>query len=95
MDVGVAVSLILRWSSPCADKYIVQVSAMEGQFYRKNKTAKHPHTNMAKASLNMMVRTAAADYAKFNIYMNSVDTGWITGTGISCEVDYECGTRVV
>jgi NAD(P)-dependent dehydrogenase (short-subunit alcohol dehydrogenase family) len=57
---------------------------MEGQFYRKNKTAKHPHTNMAKASLNMMVRTAAADYAKSNIYMNAVDTGWITGAYIQC-----------
>ncbi len=60
------------------DKHIVNVSAMEGQFYREHKTDKHPHTNMAKASLNMLTRTSAQDYAKDGIYMNSVDTGWVT-----------------
>ncbi|HEX4341216.1 MAG TPA: SDR family oxidoreductase [Polyangiaceae bacterium] len=60
------------------DKHIVNVSAMEGQFYRRFKTDKHPHTNMAKAALNMMTRTSAVDYAKDGIYMNSVDTGWVT-----------------
>jgi NAD(P)-dependent dehydrogenase (short-subunit alcohol dehydrogenase family) len=60
------------------DKHIVNVSAMEGQFYRRFKTDKHPHTNMAKAALNMMTRTSAPDYAKDGIYMNSVDTGWVT-----------------
>ena len=60
------------------DKHIVNVSAMEGQFYRRFKTDKHPHTNMAKAALNMMTRTSAPGYAKDGIFMNSVDTGWIT-----------------
>jgi NAD(P)-dependent dehydrogenase (short-subunit alcohol dehydrogenase family) len=60
------------------DKHVVNVSAMEGQFYRMFKTDKHPHTNMAKAALNMMTRTAAADYIKDGIHMNSVDTGWVT-----------------
>jgi NAD(P)-dependent dehydrogenase (short-subunit alcohol dehydrogenase family) len=60
------------------DKHIVNVSAMEGQFYRAYKTDRHPHTNMAKAALNMMTRTSAADYATDGIHMNSVDTGWIT-----------------
>jgi NAD(P)-dependent dehydrogenase (short-subunit alcohol dehydrogenase family) len=60
------------------DKHIVNVSAMEGQFYRRFKTDKHPHTNMAKAALNMMTRTSAADYVKDGIHMNSVDTGWVT-----------------
>jgi NAD(P)-dependent dehydrogenase (short-subunit alcohol dehydrogenase family) len=60
------------------EKHIVNVSAMEGQFYRRFKTDKHPHTNMAKAALNMMTRTSAADYAKDGIFMNSVDTGWVT-----------------
>jgi NAD(P)-dependent dehydrogenase (short-subunit alcohol dehydrogenase family) len=60
------------------DKHIVNVSAMEGQFYRDHKTDKHPHTNMAKAALNMLTRTSAQDYAKDGIYMNSVDTGWVT-----------------
>lgn len=63
---------------PTADKHIVNVSAMEGQFYRSYKSDRHPHTNMAKASLNMMTRTAAADYIESGIHMNSVDTGWVT-----------------
>jgi NAD(P)-dependent dehydrogenase (short-subunit alcohol dehydrogenase family) len=58
------------------DRYIINVSAMEGKFYRY-KTPNHPHTNMAKAAINMMTRTSASDYAKSNIYMNAVDTGWI------------------
>jgi NAD(P)-dependent dehydrogenase (short-subunit alcohol dehydrogenase family) len=60
------------------DKHIVNVSAMEGQFYRRFKTDKHPHTNMAKAALNMMTRTSAPDYVRDGIHMNSVDTGWVT-----------------
>ena len=59
-------------------KHIVNVSAMEGQFYRTFKSDKHPHTNMAKAALNMMTRTSAADYVEHSIHMNSVDTGWVT-----------------
>jgi NAD(P)-dependent dehydrogenase (short-subunit alcohol dehydrogenase family) len=57
-------------------RFIVNVSAMEGKFYRF-KSANHPHTNMAKAALNMMTRTSAAGYAEDHIYMNAVDTGWI------------------
>lgn len=61
-----------------ADKHIVNVSAVEGQFNRGTKTDKHPHTNMAKAALNMMTRTSASDYRRSGIFMNSVDTGWVT-----------------
>jgi NAD(P)-dependent dehydrogenase (short-subunit alcohol dehydrogenase family) len=68
--------LMLR--TPERDKHIVNVSAVEGQFYRKFKTTRHPHTNMAKAALNMMTRTAAADYHADGIHMNAVDTGWVT-----------------
>ena len=64
--------------SPERDKHIVNVSAVEGQFYRRFKTTRHPHTNMAKAALNMMTRTSAADYQADGIHMNSVDTGWVT-----------------
>jgi NAD(P)-dependent dehydrogenase (short-subunit alcohol dehydrogenase family) len=67
--------LLMR--APFERRFIVNVSAMEGQF-RRHKTVFHPHTNMAKAALNMMTRTSAEDYAKDGIYMNSVDTGWIT-----------------
>jgi len=59
------------------DKHIVLVSAMEGQFHR-NKTSKHPHTNMAKAALNMLARTSAQEYVRDGIHLNAVDTGWIT-----------------
>ncbi|MBA4150259.1 MAG: SDR family oxidoreductase [Verrucomicrobia bacterium] len=69
-------TLMLR--TPERDKHIVNVSAVEGQFYRKYKTTRHPHTNMAKAALNMMTRTSAADYQADGIHMNSVDTGWVT-----------------
>jgi NAD(P)-dependent dehydrogenase (short-subunit alcohol dehydrogenase family) len=68
--------LMLR--TPDRDKHIVNVSAVEGQFYRKTKTTRHPHTNMAKAALNMMTRTSATDYYNDGIHMNSVDTGWVT-----------------
>jgi NAD(P)-dependent dehydrogenase (short-subunit alcohol dehydrogenase family) len=69
-------ALLLR--TPERDKHVVNVSAVEGQFYRKFKTTRHPHTNMAKAALNMMTRTSAADYHADGIHMNSVDTGWVT-----------------
>jgi NAD(P)-dependent dehydrogenase (short-subunit alcohol dehydrogenase family) len=59
-------------------KHVVNVSAVEGQFYRSTKTDKHPHTNMAKAALNMMTRTSAPDFVKDGIHMNAVDTGWVT-----------------
>jgi NAD(P)-dependent dehydrogenase (short-subunit alcohol dehydrogenase family) len=68
----------LMLSSPGRDKHIVNVSAMEGKFYRRFKTTRHPHTNMAKAALNMMTRTSAADYHADGIHMNAVDTGWVT-----------------
>jgi NAD(P)-dependent dehydrogenase (short-subunit alcohol dehydrogenase family) len=68
----------LMVGTPGTHKHIVNVSAMEGQFYRATKTDKHPHTNMAKAALNMMTRTSAPDYVKDGIHMNAVDTGWVT-----------------
>jgi len=60
---------------PDSKKFIINVSAMEGSFSRNNKTDRHPHTNAAKAALNMMTRTSANDYKNSNIYMISVDTG--------------------
>jgi NAD(P)-dependent dehydrogenase (short-subunit alcohol dehydrogenase family) len=60
-------------ASRCA--FIVNVSSMEGKFYRA-KLPTHPHTNMAKAALNMLTRTSAGEYAEKFIYMTAVDTGW-------------------
>jgi len=59
-------------------KHIVNVSAMEGKFQRFKKEDRHPHTNMAKAALNMLTHTSASDFAKDGIFMNAVDTGWVT-----------------
>jgi NAD(P)-dependent dehydrogenase (short-subunit alcohol dehydrogenase family) len=63
---------------PARDKHIVNVSAMEGIFSRGTKTDRHPHTNMAKAALNMLTLTSARDYVRDGIHMNAVDTGWVT-----------------
>ncbi|MGN5240153.1 MULTISPECIES: SDR family NAD(P)-dependent oxidoreductase [unclassified Rhodococcus (in: high G+C Gram-positive bacteria)] len=66
-------------SSPARRKYVVNVSAMEGQFAgRRYKGAGHPHTNMAKAALNMLTRTSAEEMLSDGILMTAVDTGWIT-----------------
>lgn len=59
-------------------KHIINVSAMEGKFHRFHKEDRHPHTNMAKAALNMMTHTSASDFARDGVYMNAVDTGWVT-----------------
>jgi NAD(P)-dependent dehydrogenase (short-subunit alcohol dehydrogenase family) len=59
-------------------KHIINVSAMEGKFHRFRKEERHPHTNMAKAALNMMTHTSASGFAKDGIFMNAVDTGWVT-----------------
>jgi NAD(P)-dependent dehydrogenase (short-subunit alcohol dehydrogenase family) len=60
------------------EKHIVNVTAMEGKFHRFKKAARHPHTNMAKAALNMLTHTSAAELAHDGIFMNAVDTGWVT-----------------
>jgi NAD(P)-dependent dehydrogenase (short-subunit alcohol dehydrogenase family) len=66
-------------ASSARRKYIVNVSAMEGQFSRRYKGPGHPHTNMAKASLNMLTRTSAEEmFTEDGILMTAVDTGWIT-----------------
>lgn len=59
-------------------KHIINVTAMEGKFHRFYKEDRHPHTNMAKAALNMLTHTSAGTLAKDGIYMNAVDTGWVT-----------------
>ncbi|GAA1230371.1 SDR family oxidoreductase [Pseudonocardia alaniniphila] len=66
-------------ASTARRKYVVNVSAMEGQFTRAYKGPGHPHTNMAKAALNMLTRTSAGEMlATDGILMTAVDTGWIT-----------------
>ncbi|MEJ1221863.1 SDR family NAD(P)-dependent oxidoreductase [Sediminicola sp. 1XM1-17] len=63
---------------PTGQKHIINVSAMEGKFHRFFKEDRHPHTNMAKAALNMLTHTSSGTLAKDGIFMNAVDTGWVT-----------------
>ena len=70
------VSLMRRENT--GQKHIVNVTAMEGKFHRFKKADRHPHTNMAKAALNMLTHTSASDLARDGIFMNAVDTGWVT-----------------
>jgi NAD(P)-dependent dehydrogenase (short-subunit alcohol dehydrogenase family) len=73
-----ALTPLLR-QDPGGQKHIIHVSAMEASFSRKKKTDKHPHTNMAKAALNMLTRTSAGEmFETDRILMTAVDTGWIT-----------------
>ena len=66
-------------ASPARRTYVVNVSAMEGVFGRGYKGPGHPHTNMAKAAVNMLTRTSAREmFETDRILMTSVDTGWIT-----------------
>lgn len=67
--------------SPFADRYIINVAALEGQFHRAYKSDRHPHTNMAKAALNMLTRTSAQDLLRDGIHMVSVDPGWMSHEG--------------
>lgn len=69
---------VLMRKENTGEKHIINVSAMEGKFHRFKKIARHPHTNMAKAALNMLTHTSAAEFAKDGVYMNAVDTGWVT-----------------
>jgi NAD(P)-dependent dehydrogenase (short-subunit alcohol dehydrogenase family) len=59
-------------------KHIINVSAMEGKFHRFHKISRHPHTNMAKAALNMLTHTASGEFEKDGVFINAVDTGWVT-----------------
>lgn len=59
-------------------KHIVNVTAMEGKFQRFKKEPRHPHTNMAKAALNMLTNTISGELATQGIFVNAVDTGWVT-----------------
>ncbi|MFI0982227.1 SDR family oxidoreductase [Streptomyces sp. NPDC021093] len=70
--------LPLLLASPRPRRYVINVTAVEGRFAVRNKTGGHPHTNMAKAALNMLTRTSAAELAVQGVHMCSVDTGWIT-----------------
>lgn len=56
--------------------WIINVTSMEGIFNWKYKPTRHPHTNMAKAALNMMTRTCGEQYIEDGIIMVGVDTGW-------------------
>lgn len=60
------------------NKFVINVSSVEGRFNTKQKLARHVHTNMAKASLNMMTHSIASDYSRDRIYVYSCDPGWVS-----------------
>ena len=60
------------------NKFIINVSSVEGKFTKNKKLSRHVHTNMAKASLNMMTHSLSMEYEKDRIYMYSVDPGWVS-----------------
>ncbi len=64
--------------SPHPNRFVINVSSVEGRFNQKVKLARHVHTNMAKASLNMMTHSLADEFAAEHIYMYGVDPGWIS-----------------
>ncbi|MFJ3923288.1 SDR family NAD(P)-dependent oxidoreductase [Streptomyces sp. NPDC090022] len=70
--------LPLLLASPRPNRYVVNVTAVEGRFAVRRKMSGHPHTNMAKAALNMLTRTSGPELALHGVHMCSVDTGWIT-----------------
>ena len=67
----------LMMQSPFPDKYIVNVTSVEGIF-NHYKRSSHVHTNMAKAALNMFTRTCGSYLKDIGIYMTCVDTGWVS-----------------
>lgn len=60
------------------NKFIINVTSVEGSFSEKKKSSKHLHTNMAKASLNMITKSMGKDLAKEHIFIYSVDPGWVS-----------------
>ncbi|CAJ1366391.1 unnamed protein product [Effrenium voratum] len=60
-------------------RFVVNVTSQEGSFRSLgNKGPNHPHTNMAKASLNMLTCSVADEFSKEGVAVVSVDTGWIS-----------------
>lgn len=64
--------------SPHRNRFIINVSSVEGKFNQKRKGHYHVHTNMAKASLNMMTLTMSKEYKRDRIFITSVDPGWVS-----------------
>ena len=60
------------------NKFVINVSSVEGKFNTKQKLARHVHTNMAKASLNMMTHSIASDFSRDRIFVYSCDPGWVS-----------------
>jgi len=61
--------------------FIVFVSSQEGSFVAPDgsgKNSTHPHTNVAKAGLNMLAKTIAGDLRKSCIFTSAVDPGWVS-----------------
>lgn len=65
----------------CKGRFVINVTSAEGVFSADGssaKTSEHPHTNMAKAALNMLTKTSAPELATFGVYCIAVDPGWVS-----------------
>jgi len=68
----------LMMAGPARNRFVINVSSVEGKFSVRSKSAAHPHTNMAKAALNMMTMTLGGEYREAGIFVYSVDPGWVS-----------------
>jgi NAD(P)-dependent dehydrogenase (short-subunit alcohol dehydrogenase family) len=68
--------------------FIIQVSAKEGTFAsnKKSEMGMHPHTNMCKAGMNMLIRTLY-ESKKPGYYFYAVDPGYVSGPNLD-DQDY-------
>lgn len=76
--------LLLRGPRPA--RFVVNVTSREGQASAGH-DGRHPHTDMAKASLNMLTRSCAEALAAQGVYVNSVDPGWVSHQGTAAQAE--------
>jgi len=60
--------------------FVIFVTSQEGSFSSGSgfKNSAHPHTNVAKAGLNMLARTIASDLRRDAIFVSAADPGWVS-----------------
>jgi len=72
---------VLTRAGGLAGRFVVNVTSAEGLFSSDgaaSKGSEHPHSNMAKAALNMLTKTADAELSAQGVYCTAVDPGWVS-----------------
>jgi hypothetical protein len=57
--------------------FIINVTAYEGTFYRR-KTGMHPHTNMCKVAMDMLISTIS-DENEPDLFCYTINPGYVSG----------------